>query len=86
MPPALDLTHIATPHVALGERIAHVRGLLGGSSEEIGFDRAVEGADRMTVAVTLFELHKEGQASWTQQEPFGEISIRAVPATTPGAP
>jgi len=76
MPPGLDLTHIVAPRVELGERIAHVRGLLGGSAGEVGFDRAVEGADRMTVAVTLFallELHKEGQASWTQQEPFGEI-------------
>jgi segregation and condensation protein A len=82
MPPGLDLTHIAAPRVEVGERIAHVRGLLGGPSGEVGFDRAVEGADRVTVAVTLFallELHKQGQASWTQHEPFGEISIRAVP-------
>jgi segregation and condensation protein A len=89
MPPALDLKHIAAPRVAVGERIAHVRGLLEGPSGEVGFDQAVQGADRMTVAVTLFallELHKEGQASWTQQEPFGEISIRAVPPTVADAP
>ena len=37
------------------------------------FDEAVRGADRMTVAVTLFallELYKRGEASWDQAEPF----------------
>ena len=32
----------------------------------------------MTVAVTLFallELYKQGELSWTQDEPFGEITI-----------
>jgi segregation and condensation protein A len=33
----------------------------------------------MTVAVTLWallELHKRGEASWEQSEPFGEITVR----------
>ena len=37
----------------------------------------------MTVAVTLFallELYKRGEASWEQEEPFGEITVEAVRA------
>ena len=44
------------------------------------FDEAVGGADRMTVAVTLFallELYKGGEADWEQGEPFGPITVRA---------
>ena len=43
-----------------------------------GFDEAVEDADRVTVAVTLFallELYKRGEASWEQAEPFGPITV-----------
>ena len=50
------------------------------------FDDAVRGADRMTVAVTLFallELYKRGEASWTQQENFGEIDVSAAHAGEP---
>ena len=35
----------------------------------------------MTVAVTLFallELYKRGELSWEQDEPFGEITVRAT--------
>ena len=35
----------------------------------------------MTVAVTLFallELYKRGEASWQQEECFGEIAVSAV--------
>ena len=42
------------------------------------FDEAVADADRITVAVTLFallELYKQGEATWEQPEPFGEITI-----------
>ena len=45
------------------------------------FDEAVRGADRVTVAVTLFallELYKQGEATWTQDEPFGDIAIAAI--------
>ena len=60
----------------VAERLAHLRALLrrGGAS----FDEAVRGADRVTVAVTLFallELYKQGEATWDQDEPFGEIAI-----------
>ena len=43
--------------------------------------RPSRGADRMTVAVTLFallELYKRGEADWRQQESFGEVTIEAV--------
>ena len=78
-PPPLDLRHLATPRVTVAERLAHLRALLrsGGCS----FDEAVRGADRVTVAVTLFallELYKQGEATWTQPEPFGEIAISAA--------
>jgi segregation and condensation protein A len=62
--------------------MAHLRGLLRRAAA-FDFDDAVDGADRMTVAVTLFallELYKQGEASWTQDTAFGGISIQAVRA------
>ena len=47
------------------------------------------GADRMTVAVTLFallELYKRGEANWEQEESFGEIAIHACAVQAPGYP
>jgi segregation and condensation protein A len=77
-PPALDLRHIAAPRVSLPERLAVLRGLLRRGT--FSFDDAVRGADRMTVAVTLFallELYKRGEAGWEQEEAFGPITVRA---------
>ena len=79
-PPPVDLSHMAMPRVTLGERVAHLRELLRLKSGRFGFDEAVEGADRVTVAVTLFallELYKRGEASWEQGEPFGPITVQA---------
>jgi segregation and condensation protein A len=76
-PPPLDVTHIATPRVSLPERLAVLRALLGRGA--FSFDDAVAGADRMTVAVTLFallELYKRGEAAWEQEESFGPITVR----------
>ena len=83
-PPPIDLTHLAMPRVSLADRLAVLRGLLRGGA--FSFDEAVQGADRMTVAVTLFallELYKRGEAGWEQDEPFGEITVRSetAPAT-----
>ncbi len=78
MPPAISLRHIAFPRVTVSERLAHLRGLLARGAFD--FDEAVRGADRMTVAVTLFallELYKRGEADWEQRESFGEIAVRA---------
>jgi segregation and condensation protein A len=78
-PPVPDTSHIARPPVSLERRLAHVRALLAGRGR-VTFDECVEGADRMTEAVTLFallELYKAGEAAWEQPEPFGPIHIRA---------
>ena len=81
MPPVMDLSHVAVPRVGVAERVAHLRSLL--RRGRFSFDEAVAGEDRLTVAVTLFallELHKRGEASWTQEVPFGDIEIRATAA------
>jgi segregation and condensation protein A len=66
------------PAVTVGERLDVLRGLL--RRGRFSFDEAVAGADRMTVAVTLYallELYKRGEADWAQPEPFGEITVAA---------
>ena len=66
------------PASGLPERLAVLRTLLRRGT--FSFDEAVEGADRMTVAVTVFallELYKRGEAAWEQDEPFGPITVRA---------
>ncbi len=77
-PPQIDMRHIAATRVSLRERLAHLRELLRRGSFE--FDEAVSGADRMTVAVTLFallELYKRGEVDWSQPQCFGEIRVSA---------
>jgi segregation and condensation protein A len=79
MPEPVDVRHISVPKVSVAERLAHLRALLTRGS--FSFDDAVTGADRMTVAVTLFallELYKQGELTWTQTEPFAEINIAAT--------
>ncbi len=85
LPPTINLRHIANPRITVAERLEHLRGLLrrGGS---FSFDEAVRGADRMTVAVTLFallELYKRGEAGWAQEECFGEIAVSALAERRP---
>ena len=85
MPPPLSLAHLTVPRVTIAERLAHLRALLRRGATT--FDEAVRGADRVTVAVTLFallELYKQGEATWEQAEPFGEIAI--APAARAAAP
>ena len=53
---------------------------VGGQGYEIFRIDAVEGADRVTAAVTvwaLLELYKRGEAAWEQDEPFGPITVTA---------
>jgi segregation and condensation protein A len=79
-PPRIDLRHLPPPRVSVGDRLAHLRKLLR-SSATVTFDEAVRGADRMTVAVTLFallEMHKRGEATWTQPVPLGDIEVKAL--------
>jgi segregation and condensation protein A len=79
IPEPLDLHHVARPTVTIEQRLRHMRELLSGAGH-FTFDEAVRGADRVTEAVTLFallELHKSGEATWSQPEPFGPIEISA---------
>lgn len=76
LPQRLDLGHLTVPRVSVADRLAHLRSMLKRGS--CTFDEVVRGADRVTVAVTLFallELYKQGEATWTQDETFGEIEI-----------
>lgn len=83
VPQPINLSHITIHRVTVAERIAHLRGLL--RRGRFSFEHAVEDADRVTIAVTIFallELYKRGELRWEQHESFGEISIQAC---TPGA-
>jgi segregation and condensation protein A len=80
-PPTISLRHISVQRVSVAERLSHLRGLL--RRGRFSFEEAVRGADRMTVAVTVFallELYKRGEAWWEQDESFGEIAVHAVAA------
>jgi segregation and condensation protein A len=84
MPPAINLEHVAVPRVPVAERVAHLREMLRRGA--FSFDDAVRGADRMTVAVTLFallELYKRGEADWEQGESFGAIAVHPPAARAP---
>ncbi len=81
IPEPVDLRHLTMPKVSVAERRAHLRVLLRRGT--FSFDEAVAKADRVTVAVTVFallELYKQGEATWIQDEPFGEITVEAVAA------
>jgi segregation and condensation protein A len=77
VPPPLDLHHVRRPAVSVEQRLRHLRDLLARRSP-FTFDEAVQGADRLTEAVTLFallELYKAGEANWEQEVPFGPITV-----------
>ncbi len=64
------------PRVTVGERLARLRELLRRGS--FSFEEALDRADRATVAVTVYallELYKQGELTWRQEEPFGEITV-----------
>ncbi len=76
IPEPVDVRHMVGSRVTVAERLTHLRALL--RRGRFNFDEAVARADRVTVAVTLYavlELHKQGELTWTQDEPFGEITI-----------
>ena len=69
--------HLIAPKVTVAERLTHLRALL--RRGRFDFEDAVEEADRVTIAVTLFallELYKQGELTWSQEEPFGEIQVQ----------
>jgi segregation and condensation protein A len=79
-PPPIDVghMHVVAARVSVAARLEHLRTLLRRGSFD--FEEAVRGADRVTVATTLFallELYKQGEASWAQSKPFGDILVTA---------
>ena len=79
VPPAPDTSHIR-PTVSLERRVDVLRELLG-RRRSFDFDQLFSDEDRLTQAVTLFallEMHKRGEASWTQKETFGPIHVEAL--------
>ncbi|MEA2480228.1 MAG: segregation and condensation protein [Thermoleophilaceae bacterium] len=80
IPADVDTSHMGRPLVTVEQRLAHLRGLLRGRGRFL-FDDAVEGADRITEAVTLFallELYKAGELRWEQSEPFAPITVEVT--------
>jgi segregation and condensation protein A len=87
-PPPIDVGHMRAPRVTVGERLTVLRDLLR-RGPAVSFDDAVRGADRVTVAVTvwaLLELYRRGEAAWDQPEPFGPITVRVVAPPGPAGP
>jgi segregation and condensation protein A len=83
IPPPPDTRHIRTT-VSLQRRLGVVRDLLR-SRKSLDFDDVFGSDDRFTQAVTLFallELHRRGEATWTQKETFGRIEVYASPQRT----
>ena len=59
------------------------------SSSRLDFDEAFGGEDRLTQAVTIFallEMHKKGEATWSQRDNFGPIEIVAGDVPPRSAP
>jgi segregation and condensation protein A len=78
-PERVDVRHIPVSKVTVAERLAHLRRLLKRGS--FSFEEAVGQSDRVTVAVTVYallELYKQGELTWAQEEPFGEVTVRAL--------
>jgi segregation and condensation protein A len=78
IPPDPDTRHIRTT-VSLQRRLSVLRSLLE-RGETVDFDEAFGREDRFTQAVTLFallELHRRGEATWTQKDTFGPIEVKA---------
>jgi segregation and condensation protein A len=78
-PPRPDLSHIR-PTVSLEKRLRILRELISARST-LDFDEAFGDQDRLTQAVTLFallEMHKRGEATWSQSDTFGRITIEAA--------
>jgi segregation and condensation protein A len=76
VPDPVDTRHMVASRVTVADRLARLRALLRRGS--FSFEEAVEQADRVTVAVTVYallELYKQGELTWRQEEPFGEITI-----------
>lgn len=77
-PPPPDTRHIRTT-VSVQRRLSVLRELLG-KGKPLDFDETFGKDDRFTQAVTLFallEMHRRGEATWSQKETFGRIEVRS---------
>ncbi|MGZ5308356.1 MAG: segregation and condensation protein A [Solirubrobacterales bacterium] len=75
-PPEPSTSHIR-PTVSLQRRLGVVRDLLE-RGPKLDFEEAFGAEDRLTQAVTLFallELHRRGEATWSQKDSFGPIEV-----------
>lgn len=82
IPPKISVDHIR-PTVSLERRLDVLRTALG-TRRKLDFDKEFGHEDRLTQAVTIFallELHKKGEATWSQDETFGPIQVMAGPAS-----
>jgi segregation and condensation protein A len=80
VPEQMSIPHLHVTRVTLEQRLGHIRTLLRRATR-FDFDEAVEGADRLTEALTvwaLLELYKLGEADWVQEESFGPIEVVAA--------
>ena len=71
--------HPPHPHDRLAAAAASVVRELLDKGTPVDFDEAFGREDRFTQAVTLFallELHRRGEATWTQKETFGPIEVK----------
>jgi segregation and condensation protein A len=78
-PPVPDTSHIR-PTVSLERRLRVLRELLSRRGS-FDFDETFATEDRLTQAVTLFallEMHKRGEATWTQRDLFGPIEVKVA--------
>ncbi|MGH2905353.1 MAG: segregation and condensation protein A [Solirubrobacterales bacterium] len=79
-PEQMEIPHLRLHRATLEQRLGHLRTLLRRATS-FDFDEAVEGADRLTEALTiwaLLELYKLGEADWQQSESFGPIQVNAT--------
>jgi segregation and condensation protein A len=77
--PGLDTSHIR-PTVSLEHRLGALRELLSRRGS-FDFESEFGSEDRLTQAVTLFallELHRKGEATWSQPKAFGPIEVEKV--------
>jgi len=79
IPPEPDVSHIR-PTVSLERRLDVLRELLARRGR-FDFDAVFADEDRLTQAVTLFallEMHKRGEATWSQRDLFGPIEVEVI--------
>lgn len=79
IPPEPDVSHIR-PTVSLERRLDVLRELLGRRGR-FDFDEVFADEDRLTQAVTVFallEMHKRGEATWSQRDLFGPIEVEVM--------